>query len=140
MKKIFIGTLSFILAGCVTTMNVTMMPRNSGTSYNGELQGNGSGSGTMSVDLGEIKCTGPAARVASNQSFGLVNTFGYNNRGTVSNTVSTVANTGDSAVKAILSCSDGKGLRCDLTGRDGVGGGVCADDTGRVFDVIISRK
>lgn len=140
MKKLYVVTLMALLAGCGGTLNVMMMPRDSGTAYNGELYGDGSGSGSMMVAIGDAKCNGPAARVASNQSFGFANSVGFNNRGTVTNSFGTVATTGDSVVKAILTCSNGKGLRCDITGREGNGGGICVDDAGRVFDVVVNRK
>jgi hypothetical protein len=140
MKTLSVVWLIGLLTACGGTMNLTMMPRDSGTAYVGELQGDGSGSGSMSVTIGDTTCKGPAARVASNQSFGFANSVGFNNRGTVANSFGTVATTGDSVVKAILSCSNGKGLRCDLSGRDMNGGGICVDDTGRVFDVVVTRK
>ena len=140
MKKLYFVALVVLIAGCGGTMNLTMMPRDSGTAYTGELQGDGSGSGSMLVKIGDTICKGPAARVASNQSFGFANSVGFNNRGTVANSVGTVVTTGDSVVKAILSCSNGKGLRCDISGRDMNGGGICVDDSGRVFDVIVTRK
>ena len=140
MKKFLVVALIGLLTGCAGTMNLMMMPRDSGTAYTGELQGDGAGGGSMTVTIGDAKCTGPAARVSSNQSFGFANSVGFNNRGTVGNSFGTVATTGDSVVKAILSCSNGKGLRCDLSGRDMNGGGICLDDNGRVFDVVVNRK
>ena len=94
----------------------------------------------MTVRLGENTCTGPAARVASNQSFGFANTYGSNSRGMSSNAFTTVTTTGDSTVKAILSCTNGSGLRCDITGRDSTAGGICLDDMGKVYDVLAIRK
>lgn len=131
-----IGALS--LAGCA--YNVTLMPRDSGKTYTGELNSNGGGSGSMTVALDGGSCTGPAARVASNQSFGFANTYARNSKGTTASGFTTVAMDGDTTVKAILSCSDGSGLRCDITGRNATAGGVCLDDKGRVYDVLVIRK
>jgi len=45
---------------------------------------------------------------------------------------------GTVAVKAILSSPDNHGLRCDMQGDgQGHGGGICVDDQGAVFDVLI---
>lgn len=126
------------LAGCA--YNVTLMPRDSGRTFTGELHSDGGGSGTMSVMLDDGLCTGPAARVASNQSFGFANTYGSNTRGQFASAFSTISIAGDTTVKAILSCAGGSGLRCDMTGRDATAGGVCVDDKGRVFDVLVIRK
>ena len=52
----------------------------------------------------------------------------------------TTVTTGDNLVKAILSCSDGRGLRCELTGRDSNVGSICVDDSGKVYDVIAARQ
>lgn len=109
MKKIVIGVLIATLTGCVAINNVTMMPRDPGSNYSGELQGNGSGSGLMSIMLGDARCKGPAAIVASNESFGLVSTFGSDSRGTVGNALGAVSTSGNSTVKTILTCSNGKG-------------------------------
>ena len=140
MKKLIAIATIGLLGGCGATLNVTMMPRDSGTAYTGELIGDGSGGGSMAITIADAKCSGPAARVASNQTFGFANSVGFNNRGTVANSFSTVATSGDVFIKAILSCTNGKGLRCDMTGQGGNGGGLCVDDTGKVFDVLVNRK
>lgn len=130
--------LTALLSGCA--YNVTLMPRDSGKTYAGTLQASGGGNGTMSMAMGDVTCTGPVARVGSNETFGLVNSFGTNNRGGFSSGLSTIAMAGDVHAKAILSCSNGSGLRCDLTGRGASAGGVCVDDKGSVYDAIAARK
>lgn len=140
MKKTFatIAASVLLLSGCA--FNVTLMPRDSGKTYTGEMIGNGTGSGTMTVKLdGDEICTGPVARVASNETFGFANTYATNSRGKQANAFTTVATSGDVTLKAILSCTSGKGLRCDLTGRGG-GGGICADDSGKIYDALAIRK
>lgn len=94
----------------------------------------------MSLAMDGKTCTGPVARVASNQTFGFANSYGYNNRGGSANSFSTMATSGDVALKGILSCSDGTGVRCDLTGQGATGGGICVDDKGKVYDAIAIRK
>lgn len=137
--KAFLATAAVLaLSGCA--INVAMMPRDSGTVYSGELQGNGMGGGTMTVKVDDAVCTGPVARVASNQSFGFANTYAADNRGNRAGAVTAVSTSGDHFVKAILSCSNGNGLRCDMTGRNNMGGGICVDNNGRVFDVIGTPK
>lgn len=123
-----------IIAGC--SWAVQMMPRDSGTIYRGIANGNGMGSGNISVEIDGRSYSGPKFRTASSDSFGFFQAYG----GTKS--VFGVSQTfgGTVAVKAILSSPDNRGLRCDLTG-DGRGhaGGICVDDRGRVFDVLVGN-
>lgn len=133
MNRLSYLALAALLSGC--SMNVTLMPRDSGSVYRGELTSSGNGSGSMKVDLAGRSCTGPASRVASGESVGVISTFGGRGAG-----VGTVVSSGDARVMALLTCSDGTGLRCEFTGRDGQGGGVCVDDARRVYDVLISQR
>ena len=127
-----------LLAGCAWQMS--LMPRDSGKVYSGSVSGNGMGSGTATVTIEGVTFTGPAVRTASNDSFGFANTYGSNSRGTFARSTSTMFIEGDKYVKAMLSSSDGKGLRCDLVGRAHGGGGICVDDTGRVYDVVFVAR
>ena len=138
--KKLIALLAIALAGCASPMAVTMMPRDSGASFQGQLIPTGSGSGSMTATIGSVICSGPAARVSSNESFGFSTLYGTNSRGQAVNALSTTSTSGDATIKAIMSCSNGTGMRCDITGRDGSGGGVCVDDAGKVFDVVVTRK
>ena len=49
---------------------VQMMPRDAGTVYRGVANGNGMGSGTMSVDIDGRLYSGPMFRTASSDAFG----------------------------------------------------------------------
>lgn len=126
-----------LLAGCA--YNVTLMPRDSGKTYTGTLDA-GAGRGTMTLAMDGATCTGPIVRVASNETFGIASGFGATNRGTTASGFSVAATSGDVFAKALLTCSDGSGLRCDMTGRPGTAGGVCQDDKGRIFDAIATRR
>lgn len=126
------------LSGCA--YNVSLMPRDSGRVYTGSLESGGGPSGTMTVSLEGDTCTGPAARVASNESFGFVSAYGRSSTGQFGTASANTYQSGDATVKAIMSCKSGKGLRCDLTGRGASGGGVCLDDAGKVYDVIATRR
>lgn len=142
MKLLWIAPL--LLAGCAYNMtpvpyDVTLMPRDSGKTYSGTLEA-GNGRGTMTMAMDGVSCSGLVARVGSNETFGLVNSFGTNSRGGFSSGSSTIAVAGDVHAKAMLSCSDGSGLRCDITGRPGSAGGVCQDDKGRLFDALATSR
>ena len=126
--------LLFLLSAC--SYQMTLMPRDSGRTYSGTMQGSG-GSGTATITIENITYTGPAVRVASNDTFGFSSAYGSNNRGTSSSAYGTTYTAGDRFVKAILSSPAGKGLRCDFVGRGRTGGGICVDDERKVFDVII---
>ena len=120
------------ISGCALQMQV--MSRDSGNMYKGSVQGNGFGSGTISLVLGDKMCSGAFARGASNDSFGFFQTYGA--RGVTS--IGSVQNFGGSStVKALLSCTDGTGLRCDFIGGGGTGTGICVDSKNQVFDAIV---
>jgi hypothetical protein len=89
-----------------------------GKIYTGTAEGNGFGSGSMTVTIDDKTYTGPMVRTAINSEFA-------SGGGTVQ-------------AEALLSTSDGHGLRCHLTGDGaGHGGGVCVDDGKRTYDVIL---
>lgn len=128
---------SGLLASC--SFNATLMARDSGKTYSGELSGNGMGSGTMTVALNDTVYAGPVVRVGSNDSVGISNAFVTGPHGTFS-AVGTSVSDGDRFAKALLSSPDGRGLRCELRGSLSGGGGVCVDDSNKVYDVLLSRK
>lgn len=128
--------LAVALSGCA--FQVTMMPRDSGAVYTGHMEGS-SGSGTLTMAMPQGACTGPVVKSASGASFGFAQTFGRVGNRPFSGTT-TAMTSGDSQFKAILSCGDGTGLRCDLTSTGGAGGGICVDDKGRVYDAVVTRK
>lgn len=128
---------SALLAAC--SFNATLMARDSGKTFSGELSGHGMGSGTMTVVINDTVFTGPVVRVGSSDSVGISNAFIAGRHGTFS-AVGTSFSQGDKFAKALLSSPDGRGLRCELRGRLSGGGGVCVDDNNRVYDVLLSRK
>jgi hypothetical protein len=121
-------------------MNVAMMSRDTGESFHGELYGDGSGSGRMTVTMNGVNCSGPASRVASDQRTIIASSFGYNNKGTTASSFGTATISGDTTVTALLSCSDGKGMRCEFKGQNLHGGGTCTINDGRTFDFIVSPQ
>lgn len=131
------------LAGCAVpgpiaaTLAVTMMPRDSGDVYKGELYGDGTGGGSMSVNYGQSTCSGPAVRVAASEALAFVTTYSSDKSG---QTTSTGVSNGPNSVgvKALLSCSNSKGLRCNMIGLNGRAAGICVDDADKAFDVIAS--
>lgn len=110
-----------------------LMPRDSGTIYNGQVKSNGAGGGTLSVALDGRSCAGSFVKAASGDSFGFIQTFGAHGAN-----MSTVQSFGSSQYKALLSCSDNSGLRCDVVGTSSSGAGVCIDSKSRVYDLMYS--
>lgn len=131
----FALTILLLLASCAWQM--TLMPRDSGRTYSGVMTGDGMGSGTMTVTIEDIPYTGPAVRVGSNDTFGFSSAYATNNRGSSASAFGTSYAVGDRFVKAILSAPTGRGLRCDLVGRGRTGGGICVDDNGKIYDVVL---
>lgn len=140
MKKITLALAVAVitLTGCA--YKVSMMPRDSGKIYTGVFNNNGSGSGSMTVDVDGVTYSGPVVKVGSNDTFGFAQTFGYNSKGVVSSSTGTGASYGDVFIKALLTSPDGKGMRCDLRGRGTSGGGICVDDQQRVYDVVATMQ
>lgn len=126
----------FILAGCSSTKSLTLMPRDSGKTYAGSMVTTGNGVGTVSIVIDQVTYSGPIVKVGSNETFGFATAYGYNNRRATANSFGTSFSDGDQFGKAILSSTNGKGLRCDLSGRYSSGGGICVDDEKHVYDVI----
>ena len=126
--------IAIFLTGC--SFHVQMMPRDNGKIYTGSIEGNGFGSGTMKVDIDGTTFAGPLVRTSSNESFGFIQTYGGRGAGSFATASSA---SGSQTAKAILSSFDNHGLRCDLVADGGHGGGICVDDQGRAFDVLLSR-
>lgn len=139
MKNLLLIT-AIVLTGCAAPMGVTMMSRDSGATYKGTFDGTSNGAGTLSVIMGETTCSGPAARVSSKETTAVGSAYATGSNGNLVNALATTSTSGDSNIKAILSCSNGKGMRCDLTGRNRSGGGTCTDDAGKIFDVVVTSK
>jgi hypothetical protein len=136
------AVVALLVAGCSfnATFNAALMSRDSGRTYTGSLDGNGMGTGTMMVSINGTTYSGPAVRVGSNDTFGFASAYGFNNHGGTATAFGSSYSVGDKFVKALLSSSSGQGLRCDLSGRGSSGGGICVDDSGKVYDVILARK
>lgn len=132
MKHVALLMMAVALSGCSYTMQ--LMSRDGGDLYQGQIKSNGAGGGTLSIALDGRTCAGSFVTVASGDTFGLAQTFG--SRGTTSATFG--AFSGHAQYKAILSCSDSSGLRCDVSGSSTNGGGICIDSKSRVYDMIYS--
>ena len=133
-------TIRAHLSGCAGSMNLTLMPRDSGTVYSGQLDGDGMGSGNAKIDVDGVICSGPVARVSSSEVIGISSTIGAVGGRNFSSSSIGVAGAGDTAVKVLLSCTNGTGLRCELSGQNRRGGGVCIDDKGRQYDLLATPK
>ena len=132
MKKVLLGAIvATLISGC--SYSAQLMSRDTGKIYKGEIQSNGNGTGTMTAYIDDRTCTGKFVKAASGDSFGLVQSFGAKGFST-----STVQSSGSGQYKALLTCNDGTGLRCDVSGEQS-GGGVCADNKNRIYDMIYSR-
>ncbi|HTT10824.1 MAG TPA: hypothetical protein VMG60_08050 [Burkholderiaceae bacterium] len=140
------GATLFLLAGCMSTYTLTLMPRNSGTIYTGEAIERSSTEADLIVAIGSTVYTGTwlytsAAHSSFWSGFGVG--FGSGGSfGTVGVSSGTVDNPYGQEAKALLKAADGSGLRCDFRGMiQGRGGaGECQDDKGLMYDVQIRLK
>jgi hypothetical protein len=139
MKIMITSLAALALAGCATTYQMNLMPRDSGRMYTGLATDNGSGEGRVSVEVdgksfsGTWVATTPGrtnAYVMGGLGFGR-GRFGFGGFGTSV----TMDNPDGTRSKALLTAQDGSGLRCDLRMGNPFGGGVCRDDRGREYDV-----
>jgi hypothetical protein len=131
------------LAGCASTYDLRVMPRDSGKIYTGTAQDAGSGEGPMSITIENKTYNGTWTETQPSTTTAYVmGGFGWGRRGFGGlGSFVTMDNPQGGEAKALLSASDGTGLRCDFkSGAERrVGGGVCKDDRGREYDVQIRR-
>ena len=137
MRNAILAATALALAGCATTYEMTLMPRDSGRTYTGTLTDVRGGEGTITVSLEGRTYTGSWVQTTPAYTQGWVSGFGFFGRrgwGGMGTTV-TLDNPQGAEAKALLSAPDGSGLRCDFRSGQGYGGGVCRDDRGREYDV-----
>ncbi len=132
--------IAVFLTGCAGSMKLTLMPRDSGKIYSGQLDGDGMGSGTASIDIEGVICSGPVARVSSSEVTGISSTIGAVGGHSYSSSTFSAAGSGNTTAKILLSCTNGAGLRCDVSGQNRRGGGICIDDKGKSYDILASPK
>ena len=134
------GAFAATLGGCATTQyQLTLMPRDSGKQYEGVAEDTGASEGPISISIEGRTYTGTWVEVVSDRTTGYVSgAYGYRRYGWGMGGTVTMDNPSGGEAKALLRSADGAGLRCDLRGGQGRGGGgVCWDDGGRAYDVQI---
>jgi len=134
------GALAAGLAGCASTYDLTLMPRDSGKLTYGEARDLGNGQATISITVGDRIYTGTWVQVTPEQSTDYVgaSAWGWRSWGSYGEVNH---NFGDATAKALLQSKDGSGMRCDFYGLTGGSGtGKCADDKGMVYDVQIRKR
>ena len=132
------------LSGCATVTNyqLTAMPRDSGKLYSGAAQDNGSTEGPISITIEDKTYTGTWVQTRPASTSGYVS-GGYGagypgmHGGWYGGGFISMDNPAGGAAKALLTASDGTGLRCDFKSGQGSGGGECRDDKGRMYDVQV---
>ena len=132
---ILIAALS--LAGCASTYQLTVMPRDSGKLYSGIAEDTGNGEGRISITIEDKNYSGTWIETQPTTTTGFVTGFGFR-RGGMGSFI-TMDNPQGGESKALLTAADGSGLRCDFKSGQGRGGGVCHDDKGRAYDVQVRR-
>jgi hypothetical protein len=136
MRLAAVCALLIASGGCAYQMQ--LLPRDGGSLYVGSAQSDGMGGGTLSVQLDGRTCSGSFAQASSGDTFGFFQTYG--GRGAGSAVGAFQAFGGSNTFKALMACTDGTGLRCDIEGREKTGVGICVDSKGRVFDMIYTRE
>lgn len=137
--------LAAVLAGCTSTYTLTLMPRNSGSTYLGEAIERSSTEADVTIAIADAVYTGTWVYTSADRSNAYVTGgigFGSRRGGLGLGSVVAVDNPQGAEAKALLKAPDGSGLRCDFRGMaPGRGGaGTCQDDKGLVYDVQIRLK
>lgn len=164
IKLLIISVMAAILTGCAFIMgpangHVTMMQRDTGRTYTGAVVGDRVSKATMNITLDGVNYTGTFVLAESNESVTIGSSFGnsfgnasanvYGNGGryasaygsgssfsTGTGVSSTTA--GTKILKGIFTSTDGRGLRCESTATGHGGAGVCIDDKGSVYDIVVT--
>ena len=130
------------LAGCASTYELKVMPRDSGKIYTGTAQDSDRGEGPITITIENKVFNGTWIETQPGTTTGYVmGGIGWGRRGFGSlGSFITLDNPQGSEAKALLTAADGSGLRCDFkSGQGRAGGGVCKDDRGREYDVQVRR-
>ena len=139
IPRLVLAAAGLALAGCATTYEMTLMPRDSGKLYAGTLFDAGRGQGNIAVDIDAKHYTGTWVDVTPDRTVGWSfgagfgrGRFGFGGLGASTS----MDNPNGIGSKALLNAQDGSGLRCDFNRADrGGGGGMCRDDAGKTYDV-----
>lgn len=138
MRFMFLIFVLSSLVGCGGGVGVVrMMPRDSGNVFMGKVVGDGVSTATMDITIDGENYSGLFVAATSNESFRLATQFGP--KGGVTTGIATSSG-GTRSMVGILSSSNGRGLRCEITATGRGGAGICADDKSRIFDAIVSRE
>jgi hypothetical protein len=139
-RKLCIVAAALVAGGCATAYDLKLMPRDSGKVYSGFADSPDGGEGRISITIENKTYNGTWVQSVPERSTGFVTGgFGFGRGwrfGGLGTTV-TIDNPGGGIAKALLTASDGSGLRCDFQGGRWHGGGLCRDDRGREYDVQI---
>ena len=136
MRHAIAALAALALGGCATTYQLSVMPRDSGKIYAGTATEHANGEATVSIAIEGKTYSGTWVATAPDRTRGFVmGGVGFGRRGGGFGSFVTMDNPQGGEAKALLSASDGSGLRCDFKSGQGTGGGVCRDDRGKEYDV-----
>jgi hypothetical protein len=138
-----LAAIAALLAGCTTTYDLTLMPRDSGQQYFGEASGQTGGDMQVAVTLGERVYRGSwvVNQPPPTTGFVIGGVFGSHPAHTGIGTSVVIDNPQGTEAKALLRADDGSGLRCDFRGVNGArASGTCWDDRGLGYDVQLRRR
>jgi hypothetical protein len=141
MRKSILIAVALALGGCATGYQVAVMPRDTGKVYMGMAEDPGTGEGRMSITIENKTYSGTWVHTTPERTTGWISGgFGFGvgrwgRHGWGTGGLVTMDNPQGAEAKALLTASDGTGMRCDLRTGQGFGGGTCRDDRGREYDV-----
>ncbi len=138
MRSAAVLLLTSIFGGCAylpTTVSQMHMTARDGATYHGAVQYAGLAVVTITVEVDRRLFRGNVEPTTSNTTFGLYRLHGP--RDAAPKAAEILART--NYTRAILSSTDNRILTCDFTDVGGPGaGGLCVDDSNRIYDVIFS--
>jgi hypothetical protein len=141
MRHAIVIVAALALSGCATSYQLSVMPRDSGKIYTGTAEDTGYGEGRVSLNIEGKQYNGTWVAMSSDRANAYVSGgFGFGRGrwgwgGLGLGTIVSLDNPSGGESKALLTASDGSGLRCEFRSMQARGGGMCRDDRGREYDV-----
>ena len=147
------------LTACSITGQVTMMERGSGKAYTGTIIADRVSKAVMNITLNGVNYVGAFTLAESNDSTTIGSSFGNSltntnvtansnggrhltayGSGYTSGGGTSISHTqaGTRILRGIFTSSDGKGLRCETTATGLGGEGVCVDNNGQTYDMVVT--
>jgi len=135
MRFLIAVPISILLSACAIPMQARVMPRDGGAIYVGKIVADGFNTATMEISIEGERYSGLWVKATTNDSVSLIQQYGPGRR----SSLGVISTQGGTRInKGLFSSPTGRGLRCESTATGMGGAGICVDDRGRVFDILVN--